>query len=182
MKTIPPKPHLSFSPLPIHHLIILSIIIISAQLACDQKTDAPPPLPLSPQGLPIAQLTLNHTPITVELALTRAARTRGLMHRPQLPPNTGMLFIFQKPQIRTFYMKNCLIDLDILFIRADCIIAKITTMKVPLPNQPLTYHSSTHPVPYVLELPAGTRKTLNLKPGQKISFPPEILSQPPEPD
>ena len=169
---------------PLHRLLTICLIIIAAQLACDQNTDHPKPstLPLSEQGLPTAEITINGQTCTIELALNKAARTRGLMFRSQLPPNTGMLFVFDQPRVQTFYMKNCLIDLDILFIRADGIIARITTMKVPIPNAPLIHYPSVHPVKYVLELPAGTRKKLNLKPGQKIEIPQVIRNQPIEPE
>src|SRR3546814_13588706 len=55
----------------------------------------------------------------VEVARTDAEQDRGLMFRTSLPENGGMLFPFKKPRIGRFWMKNTLIPLDMIFIRAD---------------------------------------------------------------
>lgn len=134
------------------------------------------------QPLPTEILTLAGQKFTVELAFTRPSRSRGLMFRKNMPPNSGMLFVFASSAPRNFYMKNCLIDLDALFIKADGAIANIQTMKVPQPAKPLKYYYSKSPVKYVLELPAGAAKKLGLKPDQKIELPPRVTRIIPEPD
>ncbi|MBI3329390.1 MAG: DUF192 domain-containing protein, partial [Nitrospinae bacterium] len=53
--------------------------------------------------------------VEAELATSQETRTRGLMERPSLPPNHGMLFIFDKPKPLNFWMFNTLIPLDIIF-------------------------------------------------------------------
>ena len=133
-------------------------------------------------SLPTCTMDLAGEEFTVELAYTRASRTRGLMFRRQLASQAGMLFIFEKSQPRSFYMKNCLIDLDILFIKPDGAISNITTMKVPVPGEKLKYYESTQPVKYALELPADTAQRLNLKPGQKIQIPPRVANIIPDPE
>ena len=81
-------------------------------------------------SLPTCTIDLAGEDFTVELAYKRPSRARGLMFRRHLASNAGMLFIFDKVQIQSFYMKNCLIDLDILFIKPDGEISNIATMKV----------------------------------------------------
>ena len=67
----------------------------------------------------------------VEVARTDAEQDRGLMFRTSLPENGGMLFPFAKPRIGSFWMKNTLIPLDMIFVRADGSIARIAVNTVP---------------------------------------------------
>ena len=73
-------------------------------------------------------------------------------------------------------MKNCLIDLDALFIDPNGKIVKIVTMKAPIPGEPLMEYCSDLPVKYALELPAGSATRLSLRPGQIISWPEEVVN------
>ena len=68
-------------------------------------------------------------------------------------------------------MKNCLIDLDAVFIKADGTIANIVNMKVPVQDKSLKYYRSKGPIKYAIELPAGTALRLGLAAGQKINMP-----------
>lgn len=113
---------------------------------------------------------------TVELAYTNEARSQGLMFREHLPADRGMLFLFDRDAERSFYMKNCLIDLDIIFFRSDGLIVNITTMKTPTPGEELVYYPSGAPVRYALELPAGTCARLNLSRNDRIDLP-DILGR-----
>ena len=133
-------------------------------------SDVPPQ-----RELPTAMLTLGQEQFTIELATEPADRQRGLMFRKELAANGGMLFVFPNSQVQTFYMKNCLIDLDIVFIRSNGTIAKVMTMKAPIDGRPLQYYTSGTPVMYVLELSAGTCKRLNIRAGQCIELPDDVL-------
>ena len=57
--------------------------------------------------------------VTVELAVTSREQRLGLMYRKSLAPDHGMLFIFEKDAPRAFWMRNTLIELDMIFIRSD---------------------------------------------------------------
>ncbi len=107
----------------------------------------------------------------VELAYTRAKRGQGLMYRGKLGADEGMLFLFADEGQRSFYMKNCWIDLDALFIRADGTIANIHTMRVPKEGQETGYYDSDGPVKYVLEVRAGTAKKLGIRAEAKVVIP-----------
>jgi len=163
----------------------LAALALGFGLSCEK--DSPPPdssiPPVIPvQTLPKVTLQIAGQPFTLELAVTRPARTRGLMFRKDLAPDTGMLFVFSNSQPRSFYMKNCLIDLDLIYLDPQGKIVSFTTMKMPVPGRPLQTYPSTGPAQYVIELSAGTAARLNLKSGQSIPLPRRVLTIIPEPD
>src|SRR3546814_5706222 len=73
----------------------------------------------------------------VEVARTDAEQDRGLMFRTSLPENGGMLFPFKKPRIGSFWMKNTLIPLDMIFIRADGSVDRIAENTIPESLEPV---------------------------------------------
>jgi uncharacterized membrane protein (UPF0127 family) len=89
--------------------------------------------------------------MAVELARTGAERTQGLMNRKTLADGRGMLFIFDRDQILSFWMKNTLIPLSIAFIARDGRILEIRDMR-PLDE---TAVRSSRSVRYALEAPQG---------------------------
>ena len=95
----------------------------------------------------------------VYLATSREQQIRGLMHVRHLPKFTGMLFGYTEPNMRSMWMKNTYISLDILFIREDGTISNIEANTEPLSLQSI---SSTEPVSYVLELNSGVTSKLNI--------------------
>jgi uncharacterized membrane protein (UPF0127 family) len=95
----------------------------------------------------------------VYLAINREQQVRGLMHIRQLPEFSGMLFIYSVPAMRSMWMKNTYISLDILFIRKDGTISNIEANTEPLSLKSI---SSTEPVSYVLELNAGVTSKLHI--------------------
>ncbi|HZS85034.1 MAG TPA: DUF192 domain-containing protein [Stellaceae bacterium] len=105
---------------------------------------------------------------TVEVARTPEQMAQGLMFRRSLPPDAGMLFEYARPQIASFWMKNTLIPLDMLFIAADGRITGIHARAVPMSLEPIT---SDTPVLAVLELNGGTAERLGIKPGDRVDHP-----------
>ena len=98
----------------------------------------------------------------VELALTPAQEEQGLMYREHLDPNAGMLFVFDDTAPRTFWMKNTLIPLDMLFIASDGHIVDIHERAIPLSEDIIP---SQVPARAVLELNGGTVTRLGIKVG-----------------
>jgi uncharacterized membrane protein (UPF0127 family) len=96
----------------------------------------------------------------VEIADTHYLRTKGLMHRKSMPQNHGMLFIFEKPQIISMWMKNTHIPLDMLFVDKNGIIRHIHENAKPFDE---TIISSVVPVSFVIELNAGQVKEKNIQ-------------------
>ena len=103
--------------------------------------------------------------ITAEIAATDSARSRGLMYRKELPPNHGMLFVFEQANVQCFWMRNTVLPLSIAFIQEDGIIANIDDMQ-PMTD---TSHCSSAPVRYVLEMEQGWFAKRGLQAGKKIT-------------
>jgi len=103
---------------------------------------------------------------TVEVAATPDQQERGLMFRKSLAPDRGMIFPYEPPQDVAFWMKNTWIPLDIVFIRSDGTIARITNAQ-PMNLDPLP---SGEPVSAVLEIGGGRAAALGIKPGDVASW------------
>lgn len=103
----------------------------------------------------------------VELALTDAERARGLMERTHLDDDAGMLFIFPRERIQSFWMKNTLIPLDMIFIGADGVIAGVVESAEPLT---LTSRTVDRPSRYVLELRGGAARERGITAGTRVRF------------
>jgi uncharacterized membrane protein (UPF0127 family) len=104
---------------------------------------------------------------TVEVAETPEQQAQGLMNRQSLAPDRGMIFPRNPPGDASFWMKNTLIPLDLIFIRADGTIARIAEKTVPLSLDPVP---SLEPVVAVLEIPGGRSAELGVKAGDKVSW------------
>lgn len=96
---------------------------------------------------------------SVEVARTPEEQEKGLMFRTSLPPSGGMLFPFQNPKVGSFWMKNTLIPLDIIFIRKDGTIDRIAENTIPESLEPVV---SGGEVSAVLELAGGTAARLGI--------------------
>ena len=103
---------------------------------------------------------------TVEIATTVEERKKGLMFRRFLAPQSGMLFDYGEMRKAAMWMKNTYVPLDILFIDDTGVIVNIAHNTVPLSLIPI---SSDGPVLCVLEINAGTAKSLNIKAGDVVS-------------
>lgn len=103
----------------------------------------------------------------VEVARTDAEQDQGLMFRTSLPADGGMLFPFKKPRIGIFWMKNTLIPLDMIFIRADGSIDRIAENTIPESLEPVV---SGGEVSAVLELAGGTAARLNIDETAKVTW------------
>ena len=101
----------------------------------------------------------------VELALTPEARARGLMFREDLPDDAGMLFVYDRPDVRTMWMKNTPLSLDMLFVDPDGVIRRIVRDTIPLSPSTIIGPRNTL---YVLELRAGITRELGIDTGDRI--------------
>lgn len=104
--------------------------------------------------------------LKIELADNDFEHQTGLMYRKQMDTNKGMLFIFEEIRIRSFYMKNTYIPLDIIYINSDNTIINIVKNAEPLNESSLP---SEAPAKYVLEINAGLSDKWQLSPGDKVS-------------
>ena len=105
--------------------------------------------------------------VEVEVAATGAARTRGLMWRKELPVGQGMLFIFPQEAVLSFWMRNTLIPLDMLFINGEKRVVGIIVQAEPRTDASRTVGE---PSRYVLEVPGGWSQQVGLRPGLQVDF------------
>lgn len=116
-------------------------------------------------------VTLNGQSFTVEIADEPAEQERGMMFRRELAADRGMLFVFPEAQMQAFWMRNCLIPLDILYFDADRRFVNGHFNAAPCNADNCPTYPSLRPARYVLELAGGVGRDLNLRPGDAISLP-----------
>ncbi|HEY8617886.1 DUF192 domain-containing protein [Phenylobacterium sp.] len=101
----------------------------------------------------------------VEVADSERERQYGMMCRRTMAPDRGMLFVFPRPQELAFWMRNTLIPLDIVYIRADGTVLSIVANARPLDERPLP---SNGVAKAVLEIPGGRAAQLGMLPGDRV--------------
>lgn len=124
------------------------------------------------QKLPVKTLTITKADgqqisVKAEIARSQQERNKGFMERKNIPDGTGMLFIFERDQILSFWMKNTPHPLSIAYIDKSGTIRDIFDMK------PFSLDSinSTVSVRYALEVPQGWFAKNNIKTGNKVLLP-----------
>lgn len=95
----------------------------------------------------LVDITIGDKKYKVEIADTTEKQEKGLMGRESLPENQGMLFIYDEPQDLSYWMKNTLISLDIIFIDDDMEVVSVKQGQ-PMSEEPITEDD----VQYVLEV------------------------------
>ncbi len=135
-------------------------IVLAAVLAALLRPGAADPA----AAAAVEKIQVGPATLWVEMALTLEAQVRGLMHRDHLPWDEGMLFVYEKPQHLSFWMKDTTIPLDIAFISAEGVILEIHSME-PLSER--TYRSRA-PALYALEVNRGWFRKNGVKVGDRI--------------
>jgi hypothetical protein len=113
---------------------------------------------------------------TLELATDDASRARGYMFRDSVGSGEGMLFVFDESGSHGFWMKNCKIALDIIWLDPDFRVVDIAHERQPCPARgdcPTVFPMRA--ARYVLELAGGTARRAGLERGHRIS----VLAEPP---
>jgi len=103
----------------------------------------------------------------LEVASTEAERAKGLMFRRSLQDGHGMLFVFEKEEVQTFWMKNTYIPLDMVFINANMEVVGVIESAKPLTEDTL---SVPEPSLYVVEIKAYFARKHGIKKGTKVKF------------
>ncbi len=112
----------------------------------------------------------NGTSVTAELAVSDAERARGLMFRDKVPPDQGMLFVFEEEGQHSFWMKNTLVYLDMLWLNNGRQIIHIERMVPPCKAEPCPTYGPTSPARFVLELRGGEAEVRGLRVGDRLEF------------
>lgn len=112
----------------------------------------------------------------VDLATTVDQRYKGLSGRRQLSEGVGMLFIYPKPKVLEFCMRDCYLPLDIAFLDANRRVVKMHTMQVEYDRAGTVVYRSEVPAQYALEAPAGSLTRAGVQVGDQAEFSSSIPS------
>ena len=163
--------------------LLLALTMILGMLGGPLAPGASPLLPQTAQpSSPVqtAEITVGGVPLTVELAYLPADTSRGLGYREGLAPGTGMLFLFEGPAPRSFWMRGMQFCIDIVWIE-NGVIQGAAESVCPEPagtaDADLTSYVSPVPVTYVLEVPAGWLDAYGLGPGTPVEGLPTLVRQ-----
>ena len=144
--------------------LILLFLVSSCALA--QEGDLPPLDEAFEKRVLVIETSENGCyRFDVHIALTIDQQRRGLMFVREMDPFAGMLFIYRNPNIKSMWMKNTYIPLDILFARLDGQVSSIAKNTEPLSLKSI---ASTEPVAFVLELNAGTSDRLGIDENSRL--------------
>ncbi len=124
--------------------------------------------------------TIAGKPFHLKVSSSDATRQRGLGGVTDIPVDGGMIFVFPDADFRGFWMKDCVIDMDIVYLDPLGYVTAMHTMTKQPPKgadesqvayeQRLVRYSSVSPAQYVIELRAGRAKELGIKTSQKIAL------------
>ena len=152
-----------FHALTLAALAVAMPLVSTATFAQAEITQAQPVLPMIPLKIKTARGVLH---FRVELARTGEQQEVGLMFRTSVPAHGGMLFPMEPIREATFWMKNTVIPLDMVFIRQDGTIARIITAK----ELTTSIDDSGEPVAAVLELGAGRAAGYDIHEGDRVTW------------
>ncbi len=144
---------------------------VALQPTVDMTARFAPPDPVDGVG-DVQEALVGGQVFRLEVARTPAERARGLMNRPSLPRDAAMLFVYEEEAHRSFWMKNTLIPLDILYLDSDGVVVDVQTM-MPQPGVPdseLTRYPSAAPARYAIEINAGLAQEHGIEPGAQVLF------------
>ncbi len=163
--------------------LLLALTMILGTLGGLLAPGASPPLSQIAQPssqLQTAEIAVGGVPLTVELAYLPADTSLGLGYREGLAPGTGMLFLFEGPAPRSFWMRGMRFCIDIVWIE-NGVIQGAAESVCPEPagtaDADLTSYVSPVPVTYVLEVPAGWLDAYGLGVGTPVEGLPTLLGQ-----
>lgn len=150
--------------------LLAASLVLSA--ACGGSSGpAPAPTAAPPDGT--IDLRYDGGSLRVELAVTPEERARGLSSRTSLLADAGMLFVYDAPGKPSFWMKDTLIPLDMIWVDADKRVEGIAADVQPEPgvaDGALRRYAPETPVLYVLELNAGAAARIGIAPGSQLEF------------
>lgn len=169
-----PRPLTPLRALPIGVALVAAITLI-VMLATSDRPSTPKK---SAAGLPVESIKINGESFETEIAATLATRAKGLGGRDTIGRNEAMAFVFKESAPQRFWMIDCSMDIDIVFLDRTGKILAAHEMKKEPPRGPnetqaeyearLPYYNSNGDALYALEFAPGTLTRLGLKAGQTI--------------
>ncbi|WP_426957555.1 DUF192 domain-containing protein [Muricoccus radiodurans] len=144
-------------------LALAALLPVAAAITAGAQDGPQPRLPTEPLAIVTRDGTRHE--FQVEMALRPEQQMIGLMFRPQVGPNEGMLFDWGQPRESAMWMRNTITSLDMVFITQSGQVLRIAERTVPLS---LATISSGGPVRATLELAAGTAERLGIRVGDRV--------------
>jgi hypothetical protein len=166
---------------------VLSVLFILPLVACNHTPERKP-LPVNTKPLIDVQYSFENPPgfknegelqfvranvdtlistINIEIAANDRDRALGLMYRPFMESNNGMLFLFENETMQSFWMRNTVISLDMIFVNS---LREIVTIHKNTPTLTDQSFPSDAPAMFVVEVVSGYCDSLGIKVGDKIVF------------
>lgn len=162
----------------LYRIEVLRTVVAMTALAILSSCAAAPREPVARNDLSkMRAMTITisgRTSYTTYVADTGVTREFGLMHvtEEELPPDRGMIFVFDQDRLLSFWMHNTIIPLDIAYIRSDGTIVKTHTMQ-PLDERG---YPSIEPARFALEVRAGQFAQWGIQAGDHVELPAELLN------
>ena len=145
----------------IHATLFTALLLLAG---CEDKPSS---------GLATVPMQLGSKQFTLEVADRTDSRTYGLMRRDSMPADHGMIFVFGEEEPRGFWMKNCRIPLDIVFVDHAGKVVSVKQMKAYDVNTT----PSDGPAQYAIELNVGAASAAGVTPGMTLTLPPGLSSK-----
>ncbi len=108
--------------------------------------------------------------LQVEVMVSDEDRAMGLMFRPSLPQDRGMLFLFERPDFHAIWMKNCKFPIDILWLDEDHKVVHLAEAVPPCTAEPCAVYQPLRKAVYVVELNAGQARREKAVVGSTVAF------------
>ncbi len=164
--------------------VLVGVFILLMSSGCSGREDSADLIDEPVEAQVTEQVMLNDHIIQMELAVTPEQREQGLMGRESLADGEGMLFVMPDedpfPTEVGFWMKDCLIPIDLIFISREGFIDSIHEMQPPEPDTPdheLTVYYSNGPVQFAIELRGGLAAEIGLNVGDSVDLRKDYLLQ-----
>jgi uncharacterized protein len=153
--------------------IVLAMLLM---IGCSSPTPAPPPAPSETPSQPVTAdagprvIFPDGFAVRVEIVADDESRAQGLMYRDRLDPGKGMLFVFPRDDVFSFWMKNTRIPLDMIWIDANRRVAGLRENVPPCHVPDCPSYGPGVVARYVLEVGGGEAAKHNLKVGDVLQF------------
>jgi hypothetical protein len=146
---------------------LLALLVGCGGSATQRVGDRPPVEAEAGGGLAVATAPSGES-VVLEVAASPARRARGLQHRTEVPPGTGMLFLFDRPAREGFWMHECLVPLDIVWLDANGVVVDLAEQVPPCRAQPCPVYEPRAVASQVIEVAAGEARRLGMVPGARV--------------
>ncbi len=157
--------------------VVLAGFILILLAGCEPDPGQSSNAEKSEEGMILEEVSLNGHSVTMELALTPEERATGLMGRKSMADDEGMLFVYPDtepyPKEVSFWMKDCLIPIDVIFLSRKGEIVSLHEMEPPesgTPDDELKAYPSGGAVQFAIELRGGLAGELGLVEGDIIEL------------